>query len=211
MYSLQHQILVLVTYLLTHSLTHSPTHSLTHVLTYILTYLLTEANRFSASQELPRILWNRKVHYRIHKWPPPDHILSQLDPVNTSTSYFWRAILILYSNLGLGLQSGLFTSGFLTKYIYTPLLSLIRTTWTAPLIRQENTGTCTAINIFWLEMRESEIYSNNVLIIRPNTRYRSSTIGFIINYNVFRLVRTAEICCSTLLSNTQQDGVTHVQ
>jgi hypothetical protein len=60
-------------------------------LTYLITYLLThsmeqrpswEANRFSASQEIPRILWNQKVHYRIHKCSPPVPILNHIDPVS---------------------------------------------------------------------------------------------------------------------------------
>jgi hypothetical protein len=44
-----------------------------------------EAKRFSTSQEIPRILLNPKVRYRIQKCPQPAPNLSQLDPFHTLT------------------------------------------------------------------------------------------------------------------------------
>ena len=67
------------------------TYSLTHLLTYSMKRSPSwEANRFSASQEIPRILWNLNVHYRIHKCPPPVPFLSQIDPVRAPKSYFLK-------------------------------------------------------------------------------------------------------------------------
>jgi hypothetical protein len=64
-----------------------------YLLTYFLTYLLKEliptleAANCAATQELPSILWNPKVHHRVHKSPPLVPILSQIDPVRTIPFY----------------------------------------------------------------------------------------------------------------------------
>ena len=75
------------------------------------------ANWFAASQEIPRISRNPKVHYRTHKRPPPVPILDQPNPTS------WRSIIILSTHLRLGIPSGLLPSGFPTKTLYSPLSS----------------------------------------------------------------------------------------
>ena len=63
-----------------------------HAFTYLLTYSIVqspswEANWFTASQEIPRISRNPKVHHRTHKRPPTVPILDQPNPVYIPTSH----------------------------------------------------------------------------------------------------------------------------
>ena len=52
-----------------------------------------EANKCSASQEIPLIVRNSKVQCSSHKWPTPVPILSQLHPVHAPNPNPWISIL----------------------------------------------------------------------------------------------------------------------
>ena len=63
---------------------------ITYLLTPCSSVLLEKLTGFAANQEIPRILWNPKVHYRTHKRRPPFPIPNQLHPVPTTPSQFLK-------------------------------------------------------------------------------------------------------------------------
>ena len=124
-------------------------------------YLLTPWSRvllekpigFAANQEIPRILWNPKVHHRIHKRPPPVPILSQLRPIPTTPSHILKMHLnIILPSTSWSPQWSLSLRFPHQKPLCTPLPSSIRAT--CPVIcyvfTWEQTATCTTYSINWL-------------------------------------------------------------
>ena len=79
-----------------------------------------EANWFAASQEIPHISRNPKVHYRTHKRPPPVPILGQPNPVHIPTSHLLEIQPNIIHPSTPSVPSGLLPSGFPTKTLYTP-------------------------------------------------------------------------------------------
>jgi hypothetical protein len=49
-----------------------------------------EAISCSVSQKMLQILWNPKVHKRVHKSPPIDPTLRSMVPLHIATPYFFK-------------------------------------------------------------------------------------------------------------------------
>jgi hypothetical protein len=76
-----------------------------------------EATSRSATQEFPKVLWNRKDNYRVHKSPPVVPNRSQMNPVRTTECCCSKNHFNIIF-LRLGPHNGLFRSGFLIKIVY---------------------------------------------------------------------------------------------
>jgi hypothetical protein len=76
-----------------------------------------ETNNLSATQEY-HILWNPKVHYRIHNSPPLVPMLGQINTVHTNPFCFSKIHFNTILHLCLGLSRGHFPFGFPTKTLY---------------------------------------------------------------------------------------------
>jgi hypothetical protein len=50
--------------------------------------LSSKPDSYLSSQEILGVLWNTKVHYRVHKSPPPVPILSHMNPVHILKIYY---------------------------------------------------------------------------------------------------------------------------
>ena len=152
------------------------------LLTYLLTYFLTPRSRvlkkLTGSQLVKKFsafygTWRLITAFTSARHLPLYWASSIQSILSHPTS--WRSILILSPHLRLGLPSGLFTSGFRTKTLYTHLFFPIRATCPAHLIlldfiTRTILGEEYRLLSFWLCSFLHSPVTSSVTQIRPATR-----------------------------------------
>ena len=161
------------------------------ILTRILTYSMVqspswEANWFAASQEIPHISRNLKVHYRTHKRPPPVSILGQPNPVHIPTSHLLEIHPNIIHPSTPRSASGLLPSGFPSKNLYTPLSSPIRATYPAHLIQVTKLAPDVALVNYILEVSGS-IIGRETKQLWQCLALQSPTL-YCLHFNIFDIV-----------------------
>ena len=149
-----------------------------------------EPNWFSASQEVPRILWNPKVHYRTHKCPPPVPALGQPNPVQIPTSHLPEFHPNIINSSTPRTPQWSLSVRFPHQDLIRPLSSTIRATYSAHLIllnfiirtllgedyRSFSSSLCNLLHSFIT----SSLLDPNILL---NTVF-SNALGFLSSLNV---------------------------
>jgi len=163
-----------------------------------------EANSHSSSQEIPHLLWDMKVHYRVCKSPPLARILSQMHPVHTLPPVSLRSILILSCHLRLDLPSGLFPLDFQTEILPAFLISYVccmlrpsphtnNTWWRVQVMKLLIMQSSPTSHLFHLgpNILLSTLFPNNLslfsLSMRDQVSHPYETAGKIIVLYIFRL------------------------
>ena len=101
---------------MTYTFLEAPTYIQYMISTYSMQKSLScEPKRFSASQEIPRIFCNTKVHYRVYNSPPHVPVQSQINPVHAPLSH----ILKIHCNIILPSTTG-FSKWSLSPWVCPP-------------------------------------------------------------------------------------------
>ena len=77
----------------------------------------------SVSHKIPRILWNPKVHYRVHNSLVLVSVLSRVNQIGVLQAHFFKIHFNITPHLRLDLPCNLFPSGFPTKNLHAILVS----------------------------------------------------------------------------------------